>query len=433
MNACEPAAIQAEALCAGYRGRPVISDLTLTVAAGEILGVAGPNGAGKTTLLRCLAGLCAPLSGSIRLFGKQLADLTGQARARCLAVVPQETETPMAFTVEEIVMIGRTASLPRWRGPAAGDRAAVERAMAYTDVVEMKDRPVTELSGGEKQRVIVAMALAQEPRILFMDEATSHLDIHHRLEIMQLVERINIEQGVTVMMVSHDLNLTAEFCRRVLLLKDGKLLGDGPPRDVFTEPLLRQAYPCNIHVQPTVSGSVAVVPAPRFSERAPVRGARIHVVCGGGSGGEILRRLTLGGYAVTCGALNEGDSDARVAGALGIGAALEKPFLPVGAAALEQARKLAKDAAALVVAAVPFGTGNVANLILADESLSAGKPVLILDGAESRDYTPAREAEARMRVLRSNGAEFCRDPADLFERLSPALARAPGGGAGKSP
>ena len=415
--ACEPAAIEIENLNAGYRGQAVVTDLTLTVKGGELLGLVGPNGAGKTTLLRCIAGLHVPVRGTVRLFGRSLTEMTAQERARCVAVVPQSVETPMAFTVEEIVMMGRTASLSRWQRPGRKDRAVAERAMVYADVVDMKDRPVNELSGGEKQRVIVAMALAQEPRIILMDEATSHLDIHHRLEIMQLVERLNIDQGVTVVMVSHDLNLAAEFCRRVLLMKDGLLLGDGAPQEVFAEPLLRQAYPCNIQVHPTVSGTVTIMPAPRLNERTAASGVRVHVVCGGGCGGEILRRLSLGGYTVTCGVLNEGDTDARIAAALAIDVALEKPFLPVGQAALERARAMVAEASIMVVAPVPFGTGNVANLQLAEEALAQGKRVLIMEGIDDRDYTPGLEAAAKARALRERGAVFCRHTAELFEQI----------------
>lgn len=415
--AYEPPAIEIENLSAAYRGQAVVADLNLTIGAGDLLGLAGPNGAGKTTLLRCIAGLHVPSRGTVRLFGRLLAEMTAQERARCVAVVPQSVETPMAFTVEEIVMMGRTASLSRWQRPGRKDVAIAERAMVYADVVDMKDRPVNELSGGEKQRVIVAMALAQEPRVILMDEATSHLDIHHRLEIMQLVERLNIEQGVTVAMVSHDLNLTAEFCRRVLLMKDGRLLGDGSPQDVFTETLLRQAYPCNIQVHHTAAGAVNIVPAPRLNERTARRDVRVHVVCGGGCGGEILRRLSLGGYAVTCGVLNEGDSDARVATALGLDVALEKPFLPVGPTALEGARAMVAEATIMIVAPVPFGTGNVANLQLAEEALAQGKRVLIMEGVESRDYTPGLEAAAKAHALRERGAMFCGHTAELFERI----------------
>lgn len=221
-------AIELSSVSAAYREAPVLEDLSLHVSEGEMVGVLGPNGAGKTTLFRVLSGLHPPRQGTVRLFGREVRRLSAPERAHLVAVVPQELEIPVAFSVADIVGMGRTAWLNRWSGMSARDRQAVERALVYTDVADIRDRPFNELSGGEKQRAIVAMALAQEPRIILMDEATSHLDINHRLEIMQLVERLNEEQGVTVLMISHDLQLAAEFGRRLVLLDHGRLVADGP-------------------------------------------------------------------------------------------------------------------------------------------------------------------------------------------------------------
>jgi iron complex transport system ATP-binding protein len=403
---------------AGYHGVPVIKDLTASIREGEIVGVLGPNGAGKTTFLRCITGLCRSMSGTIRLFNKDASELDAAERARLVAVVPQEVETPVAFTVQEIVTIGRTASLSRWCRPTKQDIAIVERAMVYTDVVGMRDRQFAELSGGEKQRTIVAMALAQEPRMILLDEATSHLDMNHRMEVMQIVERLNREQGVTVLMISHDLNLAAEFCQRLILMDHGQIVADGKPLEVLNEDVLRGVYQCDVLVQhDQVSGLVSVVPARRLAAGHGGRGLRAHVIAGGCCAEEIFRRLCLCEYTVTCGVLNQGDSDTGFADALGIQTALEKPFSPIGQSALDSAMEMAKAADFVVLCGVPFGPGNLANVTLAEQALAHGNAVFVMSGIEQRDYTGGHEATARIEAMLRKGAVTWNTMPDLFNSI----------------
>jgi iron complex transport system ATP-binding protein len=411
-------ALELKHVTAGYRHAPVIRDVSFALPQGCIAALIGPNGAGKTTLLRAITGLLPPLAGSLQLFGTDVSRLSPAERARLVGVVPQDMEVPMAFTVGEIVMMGRTAAIRPWHAPSAEDRRMVERAMAYTDVIDLKDRRFTEMSGGERQRAVIAMVLAQQPRIILMDEPTSHLDMNHRMEVMQIVERMNREQGVTVLIVSHDLNLAAEFCSRLLLVDGGTLAADGTPQEVLTEDQLRRVYHCDVRVQVSpASGAVLVLPAPRPAATHTGRGIHIHVIAGGGCGEEILRRLLLQDYTLTCGVVNEGDSDAIAAAAMGIPAALEKPFSPMGAAALAQARTMVARCDAVVVSAVPFGPGNCANLELAGDARRLNKPVFLMDGIATRDYTPTRAAAALAARLAADGAQTCRDVAHLASCL----------------
>ncbi|MEI8120833.1 MAG: ABC transporter ATP-binding protein [bacterium] len=413
-----PTAIQLNLVTARYREKPVLQDISLTIAAGEMVGILGPNGAGKSTLFAILSGLLAPASGTVEVFGTPIQRMAPEARARAIAVVPQDLDIPVAYTVEEIVMMGRTALIGRFSSPSPKDRQSVERALVYTDVADIRHAPINELSGGERQRAIVAMVLAQEPRIILMDEATSHLDINHRLEIMQLVERLNRDDGVTVLMISHDLQLAAEFSQRLILLDQGRLVADGTPSAVLTEDTLRRVYHCEVRVcQDPHSGGISILAAPRLPAPGAGKGIRIHLIAGGGCGEPYLRRLALCGYTITCGVLNRGDMDAEVTGALGIETALETPFSPVSREAQAKARALAREADALVLSPVPFGTGNLANLDLLEEVLNAGKPVFIATGIESRDYTPTKSAVTRVSALLSRGATPFRDVPDLMPLL----------------
>jgi len=254
-------AIEFSSVSGGYRRMPVFEDISFTIREGSMSAIIGPNGSGKTTLLRAVTGLLKHVKGKVTLFEDDVRKMSAAKRAALVGVVPQETFTPMAYSVEEIVTMGRTASISRWRGVDDEDRKLIEQAMVYTDVVDMRRRSFTELSGGERQRVIIAMVLAQQPRIILMDEATSHLDINHSLEVMQIAERLNREQGVTVLMVSHDLNMASEFCERLLLLDRGRLAADGSPQEVLTEKMLEDVYHCSVDIEKNSrSGAVMVVP-----------------------------------------------------------------------------------------------------------------------------------------------------------------------------
>ena len=397
---------------AGYRQQPVLHDISLTIQAGQMVALLGPNGAGKSTLLRVLTGLQPLSGGEVELFGRNLRQLGAKERARLVAVVPQDVTTPMAFTVAELVALGRSVPRGRWAALAAEDRQVVEQALAFTDTLELRDRYYSELSGGEKQRAIIAMALAQEPQLLLRDEPTSHLDINHRLEVLQLLERLNRERGLTVMMTSHDLNLAAEFFPHLALLNHGRIAAVGAPADVLREDVLEEAYHCKLAVRRDPTGLLMVLPT--RTGTAPT-GKRVHVICGGGSGVEVLRRLCLAGWQVSCGALNQGDTDAQTAAALGIATALEKPFSPLSDGVLAAAGQLAHAADVIVVCEVPFGSGNLKNLDLARQ---AGKPVLVnTRQVAARDFTPQREVPALIRALVERGATPWEHIGDLLIAL----------------
>jgi len=243
------------------RPRPfALAAITASVAAGEVLGVIGPNSAGKTTLIRLVTRVLAPARGEIRLEGRPLGRLTRWELARHVAVVPQELPPALPFTVEQLVLMGRYPHAPTRFFESDADRAVAREAMAGTGVLALAAAPVDGLSGGERQRAVLARALAQEPRLLVLDEPTAHLDLRYQVECVALLRRVNRERGTTILLVSHDINLAAEVCDRLLLLAAGRVASLGPPAEVLEERRLAAVYGCDIRVD-RAGGRLRVDPA----------------------------------------------------------------------------------------------------------------------------------------------------------------------------
>ena len=233
-----------------YGGPVVLRGVDLSVRAGELVALLGPNGAGKTTLLRLAAGSLHPSAGGIRLFGADAARISRRERARRVAVVPQEERGTFDFTVRETVLMGRAPHLG-WLGiERPEDEEAVSRALAATATAGLAGARFGELSGGEKQRALLARALVQEAPLMLLDEPTAYLDLHHRLEVYRLVERLRTERGLTVVAASHDVNLAARFCPRLVLLQQGRVVADGPPGEVLTAENLRRVYDVEARIVP---------------------------------------------------------------------------------------------------------------------------------------------------------------------------------------
>ncbi len=389
----------------GYKQRKVLDNVTFTVMEGEFVSLIGPNGCGKSTLLKTAAALLKPLSGKVELFGQDVQRMKPALRASLLGVVPQKIDSPMAFTVTEIVMNGRISSMGGWGTISALDHDLVERSMIYTDVSGLRDRYFTELSGGEQQRVALAMVLAQDPKIIMLDESISHLDINHRQEVLQILLNLNREKRMTILLVSHDLTLSAGISDRFLLMDEGTLVKAGTPAEVLEPKLLSRVYNCDLHVQQDpYTGYLQVSGALDSLRRRKKLNRSVHVIAGGGSGLELYRRLLIEGYEVTTGVLNRLDSDAEAARALNIPALLEQPFSPVGADAIKKALKMIDTADCVILSQVPFGSGNLVNLTLAEEALKRGKTVLLAAGIGERDYTEGKAALQCATRLAENGA-----------------------------
>jgi iron complex transport system ATP-binding protein len=255
--------IAAEHVSFGY-GRPLIVDVSLEVARGEVFGILGANGAGKSTLARLLLGLVAPAAGRVTIDGRALASLPPRERARLVAAVLQDEPLEFPFTALEVVLMGRRARLGPFGFEADADLAAADAAMRDTGVVELAARPMSELSGGERRRVLIARALAQETPALVLDEPAAALDVRHQLELFDLLDARK-RAGAAVVVVVHDLNLAAQWCDRVALLGAGTPAIVGPVDEVLTEARLRAAFGVEVAVgaHPTTGARVLF----------PIRGA----------------------------------------------------------------------------------------------------------------------------------------------------------------
>jgi iron complex transport system ATP-binding protein len=280
---------------------------------------------------------------------------------RQLSVVPQNPEVTFALTVWDIVAMGRIPHASPLSPLSPRDHDAIRKAMEATDIWDLRHRLFSELSGGEQRRVLLAKALAQEPKLLLLDEPTANLDLRYQLEVVELLKRLNRDLGLTALVVLHDLNLATMLGQRFLLLHQGRLVAMGSAEEVLTQRHIQQTYGVPVlTLRHPLTGKPLIV----LTERtiASANGTRVHVVCGGGTGGEVLTLLVAAGCQVTAGALNRGDSDYEAAQLLGVPVAEEDPFMPLSDRAVDATKRLIAQADVVVLTDVPFGWGNLANL-----------------------------------------------------------------------
>ncbi|MCR5757427.1 MAG: ABC transporter ATP-binding protein [Selenomonas sp.] len=238
--------LDVQGLQAGYNGRNVLRQVSFQAGSGELIGLIGPNGAGKSTLLKAMRGLL-PTGGKITLQGKKLQEYSPQEMAKVVAYLPQRSHVPFAFTVREVVLMGRAPHLRWWQREGPQDIRIAEACMEYMAVKNLADMPVNTLSGGQRQRVLLAKVLAQQTPLLLLDEPASGLDLFYQEELFRFCREL-CQADRTILLVVHDLSLAARFCSRLLLIGQNKLLADGAPKAVLQPELLSQAYGVAVHV-----------------------------------------------------------------------------------------------------------------------------------------------------------------------------------------
>lgn len=382
-----------------YESWPILEDISYTLPPSAFTGLIGPNGSGKSTLLKTLTRYLLPSAGHLQLEGRDIGTYRHKELARKIAVVPQSTSMSFDFLVQDIVLMGRTPHQRAFGRENPNDIQVMEQVMKETNTWTLKDRSFLDLSGGEKQRVIIARALCQEPEILLLDEPTSHLDINYQLEIFQLLRRLNLKKRLTIIIVSHDLNLAAQYCNELILLKKGRIYAVGSPEEVITQQNLEEVYGTSVLIQKNPLGRPHVFLQSRQQNPAN-KEIHLHVICGGGSGEDLLESLCTLGYKITAGVLNRGDMDWKTAKYLDIPIIEEEAFAPISPESHEKNLSLMHSAHIIILAGVPFGHGNVANLLAVEEMAKRRKRILLFTTAlyQTRDYTGGKAAAILKRL-----------------------------------
>jgi iron complex transport system ATP-binding protein len=389
-----PVLLDVKGVTFGYEREPLLYDMNLQVRKGEMVGLLGPNGSGKTTLLRLVSGVLLPQQGKIVLEGRDLQEWGRRGIAQRIAVVPQELHMPFAFSVEQMVSLGRTPYASLLGSRSRHDESIVEDAMQAADITSLARRISNELSGGERQRVMVAMALAQEPILLLLDEPTTHLDIKYQIDILELVQRLNRERGVTVIAAMHDLNLAARYFPRLILFQRA-VVADAGPAEVLEPHLLKRVYGINVQVG-ILRGAEHLSVLPPVNEtmedgHEEESQSQVLVMAGGGSGELLMRALADAHIPFIAGALNIGDSDHTLALRLASEVITEQPYAPISTARLGQVHKSLMRVKLLIICPMPVGPGNLALLQEALTAARRGIRVLLLAPALAGPSYEAKE------------------------------------------
>ena len=418
-----PEILRAESVSFRYPGREVFRDLNLSLEEGEIVGLIGPEqlredhapedpgrhpGAGAGEGSSCE--------------GKEFAGLPRAEVARTIAVVPQEMEVPFSFTAGEIVLMGRAPYLGRFAWEKKKDLDIAREGMALTDVLDLEKRPFFELSQGEKQRVLMARALAQEPKVILLDEPTSHLDINHQVELNELIRRLNEDRNLTVLNISHDLNLAAEysppdrppaprddFCRGSP--RGGSDRREHPPGLRDNRPWWRR-IPCRGRRGWSRSEGPRIPGAAARDRPCHLRGRQRD---------RFRAPAASPGVPGHPGVLNAGDTDQKMGKTLGLTMALEEPFSPISERSYRENQELIRRADRIVVERFLVGPGNLLNLQAAIESLQKGKKVIVLENDLAFDFTGG-EAANSYREAERGGAVFIPDHSRLLEEVEKGLS-----------
>ena len=412
-----PPALAFEAVSFGYGRAHVVRDVTLRVAAGEMVGLLGPNGAGKSTLLRLGAGSLRPQAGSVLINGDDMRRLPRREVAQRLAVAPQDFSVQFAYTVRQIVELGRTPHHELFSISRREDAHAVEDALAATGIVHLAERVFNDLSGGERQRSLIALTLAQEASVLLLDEPTAHLDIRYQIEALELLQRLNAERKLTVVAALHDLNLAARYFPRLVLFRQA-IVADGPPAQVLDAELLSEVYETPVRVG-ILRGEQHLSVLPPGQDESAVWQARqpgdtvpaVHVIAGGGSGELMMRALADAVVSFSAGPLNAGDSDYALATRLARQVIVEPPYAPVSEAGLAAAQENMLAAQAIIICPTPLGPGNIALIEAALAACHAGRMVVLLEPTSTADS----DAEALLAAVGER--DFSAKGADLYRQL----------------
>lgn len=375
--------------------KTILRDISFSVKPGEFVGIIGPNGAGKSTLLRSLRGMSTVSSGEVRMFNHSIRTLGDKQLAQFVAYMQQEVNIDFGYTALEMVLTGRYPYLKWWQNEQKQDYEIAKKYMAFTGVESLTDKSMQQVSGGERQRILLAKVLAQETPLVFLDEPTASLDLVYQEEIFRYCQ-IMCQEGKTVFIIAHDIKLAARFCSRLILLAGGTVLADGRPREVITTRNLEKAY--GLHSAVFVNKVTGNLDIHTYEAAGTNTGQpSVHIIGGGGSAGNIIRLLHEKAYSMSGGVFQQGDTDADVATAFGVQTITVPPFAVIDQEPARKSREKIKSADITVLCNLYYGQQNLDNL---EAAFSAQKLIVIEDTAiEARDFTGGKAVELYQKLI----------------------------------
>ena len=357
----------ARQLAVGYHGKAVVQGVEIQVNRGEILTLIGPNGSGKSTILKSVAGHLKPLQGVVWLDGRDLACLSGKEIAQKLSVVLTQRLRPERMTCEEVVAAGRYPFTGRLGRLGAEDKRKVADAMKLVHALDLRDQNFNAVSDGQRQRVILARAICQEPEVMILDEPTSYLDVKCKLELLNLLKTMVRERQVAVILSLHELELAQKVSDMVLCVKEGRIERYGTPQEVFQSDYIQRLYDMTEGSYNHLLGCVELA--------SPSGPPQVFVIAGGGRGIPVFRQLQRQGIPFAAGILHENDIDWEIAKVLASAVVSEKPFEPIGSTALENGKRLMAQCGRVICCLQQFGAMNQGNRELLAYAEVLGLPV----------------------------------------------------------
>ena len=397
-----------------YGDYEVLRDISFGIKKGEFTSIIGPNGAGKSTVLKAIMKNIDIASGDISIKGKSIKDITHKEKACIIGFVPQEFNISFDFTVYDIVAMGRNPYLVKFKKSKYDDKKIIEESMQKTNTYEFKDKYFNSLSGGEKQRVIIARALAQQPEILILDEATSSLDIHHQLDILELIHSLNREDGLTVLTIMHDLNLASRFSDEIVLLSKNGIVKHGKPNEVIDEQVLKSVYDMDMVVRENKLLSYTEIIPLRIRKSKEEKNTHVHIICGGGTGEYIIQKLYSERYKISCGILSEGDSDLDLCRSLNLDYVVEYPFSRFSEASIIKNKEYIDNSHVIIVTDVAIGYGNFDNIKLIENIKD--KKIIILHSV-NRDFVNGEYEKTLTKLMKSDNVKYAMNLKELFNYL----------------
>ncbi len=366
----------------------ILKQINLCIGKGELVGLIGPNGAGKSTLLKCISGIYSCSNGEIYVNGLDIRRTDSKKLAREVSLMHQNTHITFPFPAIDIVLTGRYPYLRRFESESSEDYKIARKYMNYTDTLKFESKPVTNMSGGERQRVLFAKVLTQETDLILLDEPTASLDISYEEQIFKYCREL-VSNGKTIIVAVHDLKLASRYCSRLVLMKDGEIISDGTVEEVLTPENLSAAYGVRAVVYRNRITGLLDFYTHKLEHGKP--GKKIHVIGGGGSASGIIRQLYEYGHEVSTGVLFPGDSDLQCADVFGIKAVVSEPFSGISDEYFNKNVEFIRNADLTILCNMPFGIQNIRNI----EAASFAKNLVIVedDPPATRDYTGGQALE----------------------------------------